>query len=308
MLRLVVNHGNEEQVFAVPADEAKLGSASENDLVVRAPGVSRRHALVRRAPGGVEVVDLGSKNGLVVEGERVRRATLTPGQWLQVGAAWLGVEEISASHESLALMLHAPRAVPQHFTTETITSRTDVAPRSPADAALALACHIAETGAGLPGARNDLLTKIKDTLGAEVFTSFERTRPGKLLIWETTGELFPEDRRLLASLAGDTRMSRHKEVVLTRQGRLLFAGRETWFLGAKFSDESLAREGWRKDFLRFLVHQFFSPVRSLDEVDASEASRVLALAKGNKRRAALLLGVSPGTLYKLITRRNASKG
>jgi Inner membrane component of T3SS, cytoplasmic domain/Bacterial regulatory protein, Fis family len=309
MLRLVITYGNEEQVFAVPEGEARLGSASENDLLVRAPGVSRRHALMRRVSGGIEVVDLGSKNGLVMQSQRVTQAILTPGLWLQIGAAWLGLEEISASEESLALMLHAPsrRAASPCSTTETLGSREDLTSHSPADAALALACHIAETGAGLPGARTDLLLRIKDTLGAEVFASFERTRRGKLLIWESAGEFLPEDTSLLASFTAGTRTSSCEQVVLTRQGRPLLAGRDVWFLGARFPEESLAREGWRKDLLRFLIHQFFSPVRSLDEVNASEASRVLALAKGNKRKAALLLGVSPGTLYKLLTRRSTPK-
>jgi hypothetical protein len=309
MLRLVVTHGNEEQVFAVPEGEARLGSASENELLVRVPGISRRHALVRRVPGGVEVVDLGSKNGLVVQGQRVMQAILAPGQWLQIGAAWLGIEEISASHESLALMLHTPpgRAVPTPSTTETPDFCGNLTSRSPADAALALACHIADVGAGLPGARTDLLLRVKDTLGAEAFASFERTRRGKLLIWESTGEFLSEDTRLFASLASEIHTSSCEQVTLTRQGPLLLAGRDTWFLGTKFAEESLAREGWRKDLLRFLVHQFFSPVRSLDDVNSSEACRVLALAKGNKRKTALLLGVSRGTLYKLLTRRRAEK-
>lgn len=309
MLRLVITHGNEEQVFAVPEREAKLGSAPENDLVVRAPGVSRRHAILRRARGGVEVVDLGSKNRLVVEGQRVTQATLIPGQWLQIGAAWLGVEEISASHESLAYMLHASskRVVPAPFTTETLASPGKLASGSPVDAALALACYIAEAGTGLPGARTDLLVRIKDTLEAEVFASFERTRRGKLVVWESTGEFLPEDMGLLVPLAADAHASSREEVTLTWNGRLLLAGRDVWFLGAKFPDQSLAQKGWRKDLLRFLVHQFFSPVRSLDDVNAAEASRVLALAKGNKRKAALLLGVSRGTLYSLLSRRSAPK-
>jgi hypothetical protein len=309
MLRLLVYHGSEEQVFAVPEREAKLGSALENDLVVRAPGVSRRHALVRRAPGGVEVVDLGSKNGLYVEGRKLDRAVLTPGLPIQIGTAWMEIEDISSSHESLALMLQAPsrRIVQPSFTTATLTSSEDISGHSPADAALALARRIAEAGVGFPGARAGLLARIKETLGAEAFASFERTRLGKLLTWESTGEFSPEDIGILAPLAADTRSSSREQVVLTRQGRLLLAGRDVWFLGAKFSDKSLSREGWRKDLLRFLVHQFFSPVRSLDEVNSSEASRILALARGNKRRAAALLGVSPGTLYSLLSRRNTPK-
>jgi|GEM_PF-4847720 len=309
MLRLVITHGNEERVFAVPEGEAKLGSAQEMDLVVRASGVSRRHALVRQVPGGIEVVDLGSKNGLVVEGQRVLSVVLAPGQWLQIGTAWLGIEEISSSEESLALMIHSPsrRGAHPSFTTGTLASAGGLTSRGPADTALAFAYRVLEMGAGLPGARADLLLEIKGTLGAEVFASFERTRKRKLVIWEATGEFLPEDMDLLASLEVDTRASLPEQVVLMRQGRILLAGRDEWFLGVKFPEESIACEGWRKDLLRFLVHQLFLPVRNLDDVNSSEASRVLALAKGNKKKAALLLGVSRGTLYKLLTRHSTPK-
>src|SRR6185312_2088661 len=150
MLRLVITHGNEERVFAVPEGEAKLGSAQEMDLVVRASGVSRRHALVRQVPGGIEVVDLGSKNGLVVEGQRVLSVVLAPGQWLQIGTAWLGIEEISSSEESLALMIHSPsrRGAHPSFTAGTLASAGGLTSRGPADTALAFAYRVLEMGAG----------------------------------------------------------------------------------------------------------------------------------------------------------------
>jgi hypothetical protein len=306
MLRIVVYHGSEEQVFAVSEREARFGSAPENDFVVRAPGVSRHHAVVRRVPDGVEVVDLGSKNGLYVEGRRVERAVLLPGLAIQIGMVWMEIEEISSSQESLARMLWGPAARKTHSSPRTATLDSGGYPlsHSPADVALALACHIAQVGTGLPGARADLFLRIKYTLGAEAFGSFESTRRGKLIPLETTGEFLPEDVNVLASLAADVRTSNADKVVLTRNGSLLLAGREEWFLGVKFPEESITREGWRKDLLRFLVHQFYMPVRSLEDVNSSEAARVLALAKGNKRKAALLLGVSRGTLYKLLARRH----
>jgi hypothetical protein len=308
MYRLLATHGYEEQVFPVPDGEARLGSASENDIVLCATGVSRRHALVRRRPEGVEVLDLGSKNGLFVEGRRVKRAVLTPGLRVQIGAAWLEIEEVSSSEAALFMLQDSSeRSACPLSITALVKAGTDPRSLSPADAALVLAYHIAQVGVGLPGKRTDLIARIRAILGAEAFASFERTRRGKLRILESEGAFSSEETKLLGSLAEGARSSIPEQVMLKRAGRLVLAGREPWFLGATYVEEALAREGWRKDFLRFLGHEFLAPVRSLDELNASEAYRVLALARGNKRRAATLLGISPGTLYKLLNRRISPK-
>ena len=310
MLRLVVYHGHEEQVFAVSETEAKLGSAPENDFVVRAPGISRRHVAVRRVPGGVEMADLGSKNGLYIEGRRVERAVLSPGGLrIQAGTAWLEVEEVSSSQESLVYLLHRDslgRAAGSSLTA-TVDSRGTLLDRSPGDVALGLARRIAESGAGIPGKRAELLFRIRETLGAEAFAVLERARRGQFHVREIAGEFSSEDTKLLASLVAGVRLLGKEQVALTRSDLFLLAGRDVWLLGAKFENESLAHEGWRKDLLRFLAHQFFLPIRSLDDLNSTEASRVLALAKGNKRKAASLLGISPGTLYKLLSRRGTRK-
>src|SRR5690242_3485604 len=96
MLRLLVCHGTEELTFPVPESEATLGRDPENAIALPFAGVSRRHAIVRRIPGGVEIVDQSVKNNLFAGGEKVRRAILTPGLRVQIGTAWLEVEEVSS--------------------------------------------------------------------------------------------------------------------------------------------------------------------------------------------------------------------
>jgi pSer/pThr/pTyr-binding forkhead associated (FHA) protein len=49
--------------------------------------VSRRHALLRRDGAGHRIEDLGSTNGVYVNGLRVRRAELVAGDRLQIGGA-----------------------------------------------------------------------------------------------------------------------------------------------------------------------------------------------------------------------------
>jgi predicted component of type VI protein secretion system len=63
------------------------------DVTLDDEEVSRRHALVRPVPGGLEVEDLDSLNGTWVNGARIERAArLAPGDELRVGRITLAVE------------------------------------------------------------------------------------------------------------------------------------------------------------------------------------------------------------------------
>jgi hypothetical protein len=73
-----------------------VGRGSEADLRINDPGVSRRHAqfLITTQPGAptpgagpvhVEVHDMGSTNGIRVDGQKVARATLRDGSRVQIG-------------------------------------------------------------------------------------------------------------------------------------------------------------------------------------------------------------------------------
>jgi len=57
---------------------------------------SRRHLTVRRQPAGWEVADLGSKNGIAVNGEPARVATLTDGDIIEAGGTLLMFREDGA--------------------------------------------------------------------------------------------------------------------------------------------------------------------------------------------------------------------
>ncbi|MGN6251347.1 MAG: FhaA domain-containing protein [Marmoricola sp.] len=66
-----------------------VGRGNDADLRIEDPGVSRRHAEIRvveTASGPrVSVADLGSTNGLVVDGRRVSQATLSDGSTVRIG-------------------------------------------------------------------------------------------------------------------------------------------------------------------------------------------------------------------------------
>jgi hypothetical protein len=69
-----------------------LGRSREADIVVQDPNVSRRHAELRRDEGGWQVVDLGSTNGIKVNGRRVDHHPLSPGDQITLGVTDLTFE------------------------------------------------------------------------------------------------------------------------------------------------------------------------------------------------------------------------
>ncbi len=74
-----------------------IGRGSEADIIIDDPGVSRRHLEIRVTPDAVIATDLGSTNGLYVEGHQVPAATLVDGNTITIGRTrilfWTGADE-----------------------------------------------------------------------------------------------------------------------------------------------------------------------------------------------------------------------
>jgi pSer/pThr/pTyr-binding forkhead associated (FHA) protein len=69
-----------------------LGRSRECDITLDDPNVSRRHAEVRQEEGAHWIVDLGSTNGVTLNGKRVNRARLEPDDAILVGTTELRFE------------------------------------------------------------------------------------------------------------------------------------------------------------------------------------------------------------------------
>jgi hypothetical protein len=69
-----------------------LGRSREADIVLQDPNVSRRHAELRREDGSWQIVDLGSTNGIKVNGRRVDNQPLRPGDQITIGVTDLTFE------------------------------------------------------------------------------------------------------------------------------------------------------------------------------------------------------------------------
>src|SRR4051794_36362284 len=78
-----------------------VGRGTDADLRINDPGVSRRHAELQVFPGDpspqVSVVDLGSTNGMLVNGQRVSQATLGDGANVKIGNTTMTIHYVAAS-------------------------------------------------------------------------------------------------------------------------------------------------------------------------------------------------------------------
>ena len=66
-----------------------IGRHSSNDITLADRMVSKQHAVVGRVKGHIVVKDLGSRNGIFVNGERVGKAVLVSGDRVKIGSAVL---------------------------------------------------------------------------------------------------------------------------------------------------------------------------------------------------------------------------
>jgi hypothetical protein len=81
--------GGTQRTYEISTPLIILGRGTDCDLRLVDPGVSRHHAEIRVEDGEVVLVDLGSTNGTFVNGQPVRRVTLTDGTKVTLGRTTL---------------------------------------------------------------------------------------------------------------------------------------------------------------------------------------------------------------------------
>lgn len=90
--RAVMIVGGKRLVF--PGERAVIGRSRDSDIVLTDSSVSRRHAQISRVGGGWAIEDLGSTNGVRVNGRDVRgRQGIRSGDELEIGTVNARFEE-----------------------------------------------------------------------------------------------------------------------------------------------------------------------------------------------------------------------
>src|SRR5262249_51951797 len=87
-LLITASDGSEREFeFELPASAITIGKAEDNQLRITDGAISRKHAAIEPSGGGLLIKDLGSLNGIFVNGQRVgdQGHILRDGDRIEVG-------------------------------------------------------------------------------------------------------------------------------------------------------------------------------------------------------------------------------
>ncbi len=263
MLRIAVRFEDHALFFRPPAEHATLGAAEGNNWVVPFPGVSRRHAVVRRHPVGIHLQDLGSKNGLLRGDQRYSEIVLAPGDALQIGRAELRLEEMPSSDGEIVLRL--PPATPPPLrrvvdgATDSLRARTGEA--TPGGAlALVRRLERADQSSSRPLSESKLLGEARATLAAEGLVLLALRDDGEPAVLACDGRVADAaSLRQLAARAADV-SSKEDSWITLPEGSTALARRATGSDGARVLVALLHQElgkplGWKLDFFDYLTEK-----------------------------------------------------
>jgi len=97
MPKLVYKIEGEEHQFELKDGRISIGRMEGNDLIIFDPTVSRKHAEVEKRDAGYVLIDLASRNGLFLNGQKISEALLKDGDEIKVGSFGLSYREDASS-------------------------------------------------------------------------------------------------------------------------------------------------------------------------------------------------------------------
>jgi adenylate cyclase len=102
MLQVLFEAEGRSQVYTLVRDQASIGRASDNDIVLNDFSVSRRHAFLKREGGEWVLHDNHSTNGIRVNDRHVPNAPVASGDHAVIGTFTLSFREEAVEEESPA--------------------------------------------------------------------------------------------------------------------------------------------------------------------------------------------------------------
>jgi pSer/pThr/pTyr-binding forkhead associated (FHA) protein len=85
VLLVMFRDGGDSRPFPIKKDVTVIGRREDCDLRIAVGDVSRKHCRLIVGSDTVEIEDLGSSNGTFVNGTKIHRSPVSPGDTVQVG-------------------------------------------------------------------------------------------------------------------------------------------------------------------------------------------------------------------------------
>ncbi len=114
--------------FSLDREVVTLGRGKENDIVIDSGSVSVQHAEMRRVEGGFEIEDLGSTNGIKVDGKRQMKFALKSGVSVSIGEATFDFTLSDEEHEALGIKKPTADEIIKEDVSEEIVETEEKAP------------------------------------------------------------------------------------------------------------------------------------------------------------------------------------
>ena len=267
MLCLVARFGDQKVRFALPEGEAIIGSAATSDIMLPFPGVSRAHARIVRDGDHIHLRDLGSKNRLLVGAERRDEVDLARDSIVQVGRAFLTIEDASSS--DLVLALRPASSQREDESTAATAQDASSGDDAPASALRFVRSVEALRGRRFRAKRADLLSEARRLLGASSIAVLAIDRAGEVAIDSLAGEM--PAASVLEELRYLTFDRREKAMPIVR-ANVVF-----WIDRRKGSSAALvvilpgfAAEAWKRDLASYVALKFLEPAEEVEQSAASE--------------------------------------
>jgi pSer/pThr/pTyr-binding forkhead associated (FHA) protein len=85
MIIIIKEEDKPEREFTVEKFPVSIGRSKDNTITMPSPYFSRQHCIIEETKKGFRVKDLGSKNGVKVNGQSIQTSDLIPGDVISIG-------------------------------------------------------------------------------------------------------------------------------------------------------------------------------------------------------------------------------